>query len=148
LGDGNKWKDGKSKNPIYKGWVVVTGLKRGKYEQWNIPWEWGLYTSENLQRRGILFHVLECGLRMSGGFLVKLVWLMYLGQGLWSFCDCWTLSFGLSSFLLRKDWLTTPPEDLSLPYCKFSALMKFDWRTALQHGRPEHESHSHHPLLL
>jgi hypothetical protein len=107
VGDENKWKDGTSENSIYKGWVVVEGLKHGKYEQWNIPWEWGLYTSENLQSMGIVFHVLECGLRMSGGFLVKLVWLMCIGQGLWFFCDCWTLSFGLSSFLLRKYWLTT-----------------------------------------
>ena len=32
VGDGNKWKDGTSENSIYKRWVVVKGLKRGKYE--------------------------------------------------------------------------------------------------------------------
>jgi hypothetical protein len=111
VGGGNKWKDGTSENSIYKGWVVVKGLKHGKYEQWNIPWGWGLYTSENLQRKGLGFHVLECGLGMSGGNPVKLVYFLSLGHGLWSFCDCWTLCFGLSSFLLRKDWLTTPGQN-------------------------------------
>jgi hypothetical protein len=59
------------------------------------------------KRRGWGFMCWECGLGMSGGNPVKLVWLLRFGHGLWSFCDCWTLCFGLSSFLLRKDWLTT-----------------------------------------
>jgi hypothetical protein len=93
VGDGNEWKDGTSENSIHKGWVVVKGLKRGKYELWNILWEWGLYTSENLQRKGWGFMCWECGLGMSGGSPVKLVWLLSPGHGLWSFRDCWTLCF-------------------------------------------------------
>jgi hypothetical protein len=88
VGDGNKWKDGTKERAIYNGWVVVKGLKREIYMLWNIPREGGLYTGENIQFRGLGFHVLGCGLRVSGEWLVKLVWLMCLDHGLWSFCDC------------------------------------------------------------
>jgi hypothetical protein len=91
VGDGNKWKDGTSENSIYKGWVVVKGLKREKYELWNILWEWGLYTSENIHRKGLGFHVLgmwfrdvwwkpceTCVIVESWPWLVILLWLLYL----------------------------------------------------------------------
>jgi hypothetical protein len=80
--------------------------------------------------RGWGFMCWECGLRMSGGFLVKLVWLMCLGQGLWSFCDCWTLCFGLSSFLLRKDWLTTSTpklDDVPIIQTKEKPILMGEW---------------------
>jgi hypothetical protein len=32
---------------------VVKGLKHEEYELWNIPWERGLYTSENIQEKGV-----------------------------------------------------------------------------------------------
>jgi hypothetical protein len=96
VGDGNKWKDGTSEKAIYIGWVLVKGLKCEKYELWNILWEWGLYSSENIQRKGLGFHVLgmwfgdvwwkpckDCVIVESWSWLVILLWLLNLV--FWSF---------------------------------------------------------------
>jgi hypothetical protein len=108
VGGGNKWKDGTSENSMYKAELWLRG--------WNVEnMSCGIfYESEDyiqvkiFKGRGWGSMCWECGLGMSGKCPVKLVWLWGLGYILWSFCDCWTLCFGLSSFLPRKDWLTTP----------------------------------------
>jgi hypothetical protein len=69
--------------------------------------ERNIYKWKYSGKRGWGFMCWECGWGLIDGRPVIPLWLLRLGHSLWYFCDCWTLCFGLSCFLLRKDWLTT-----------------------------------------